>query len=180
MSGGSRGLWEASREYNTKVLSVLSFVGQFLAPSEDILSEEAKALRKLFAGPGNWISREDIFRLDDKWNPPFKVASVDIVSKAARLRVSEHERSDSIDFPTMRALQQEMLTLGPHKTPAWFSWLDYTIVTNICNAITDCKAQGVTASLVLSTIGKDKDKKVQAGISAYGGQTLAAAGPLLC
>ena len=59
------GLHAALQTYNTFVLSVLLFVAQLESPPESFTALEAKAVRRIAPGPGEWCSPRDLHHGDD-------------------------------------------------------------------------------------------------------------------
>ena len=45
------------------VMSVLSYIGQFLPPPQNMLDTERKHIRKFAKGPGNWIAHNELCNL---------------------------------------------------------------------------------------------------------------------
>ena len=54
--------------YNIFGMSVLSYICQLESPPDWVHQEEEKALRIAAAGPGNWATPDDLWRLKESYS----------------------------------------------------------------------------------------------------------------
>ena len=78
----------------TFVFTVLSFVWQLEDVPEKILQEEIATLRKFTPGPGNWVSKLDLFHLQDELGFCISYPSIATTALAAKLRVAATDIKD--------------------------------------------------------------------------------------
>ena len=76
-----------NRVYQMFACSILMFYLQFYSPSEELMEAESAALRKVFQGPGNWISHNLLKAMRSQLGSPFEVPVIDTVSLASRMRL---------------------------------------------------------------------------------------------
>ena len=86
MGEGNWGLHWMTRIYNIYVFSVLKFIVQFYAPTQEIRSLEKQSLARCLPGPTSWFCPRDAFKLKDWYGFRFQFNSIEHVSLAARMR----------------------------------------------------------------------------------------------
>jgi len=141
-----------ARVYRIFVFSVLSFLLQLSIPPPEAYEAETWALRLFAKGPcPNWCSNDDLFLLKDALGFPYAFPSLEIVSQAAKMRVSEFEL---FDFPAhaawikTAAMGSNDFTLT-HPFSAWFSQSMFKVVDDAVNSAT---LKGVPKFKVRETI----------------------------
>ncbi|CAE8623190.1 unnamed protein product [Polarella glacialis] len=112
------GLLQACLAYRSFVISVLSFVWQLEDPPPDLLKSEVHVLRCLVPGPGNWISKKDLFHLADGLGFPASFPSIVTSALAAKLRVLRFDITDAIS----RAIELRTLLASSTCDPLFEPW----------------------------------------------------------
>ena len=73
--------------YNSFAASTLAFVAQLEPPPQSVIDAEAKGIRGLVPGPGNWCSTQDCFFLKEAFGQTKSFRSIEFVGQGAKLRV---------------------------------------------------------------------------------------------
>ena len=81
--------------YSTFAFSLLSFVAQARQVPVKAYAMEAKALKSLLSGPGNWISVAEAFALDKLFGMPMAFPSLRVMATAAKNRLLFKEFPDN-------------------------------------------------------------------------------------
>ena len=81
------GLFWTITAYKVFVASVLSFVMQLESTLDDLQSRFTTVVRKLFPGPGMWVTPNDLCNLSSWFKFPAQLANPTCVALAAKLRV---------------------------------------------------------------------------------------------
>ena len=116
-------------------LSTLSFVAQLADLSTNAIDLQRLCVRKLFPGPGNWISLRDAQHLQRKWHFPLELDDFHILSLAIRVRTWRQ-----IGMRCNEAIHEldEVLTRCPFQK--WFSASFYRV---LWKAVLEVRSRGI-------------------------------------
>ncbi|CAK0875641.1 unnamed protein product [Prorocentrum cordatum] len=142
------GLHAAISIYNTFVLSVLLFVGQVETPPDFVLRLEARAVRRIAHGPGNWCSPRDLHHARDL-GQSINLRLLAVPCKAAMLRLREQEATGA--GIRWRHLERALThtkgsTMHLHGLVDWKPWFDARLPTVVETLHFNSASQGISRS----------------------------------
>ena len=134
--------------YGSFVVSVLSCAWQLENVPQQVLEKATRVLRKFAPGPGNWISKADLFHLKDGLGFQVAFPSVYSTALAAKLRVVTFEISNV----RRRAESLRDLLLSVPSPPFPRSWYEQSHVILLNNACIHARTFKITAERVFQYI----------------------------
>ena len=153
-------LWSAQKQglhisiyaYNILAISVLSFLAQLEQPPKKVLGAELMMLRKAASGPGNWVSAEDLWYLNEGYGQYKSAVSLAMLSKAAQLRVVFSEKwSEYGASLRTRARKLELLIKETDKVGRkfrWRSWYSRSFIITLQNNRLQLAEKGISFSKI--------------------------------
>ena len=157
-SGTGAGAQLDTLAYNTFALPTLLFIAQLERPPHEALAAERAALRRMLPGPGNWCetrSDTDAFFLKECYGQVKSYGSLDIISKACKLRVTHmHNTTRRKRASASRAsitkmfytLDRDMRNCDSIAKQIWYQgWFHRSFVRTLYHNAEDLRSQnGVT------------------------------------
>ena len=98
--------------YNVYGVSVLTYIAQLEKPPFELKDTEKQALRKAASGPGNWISPQDCWYLQQCSGQARSLASIQHVAWAAQVRTATWEDNILQRARDLKRLQHETIVIG--------------------------------------------------------------------
>ena len=123
-------------------LSTLSFIMQLADLPTNAIDLQRLCVRKLFPGPGNWISLRDAQHLQRKWHFPLELDDFHILSLAIRVRTWRQ-----IGMRCNEAIHEldEVLTMCPFQ-----KWLSASFYRVLWKAVLEVRSRGIDLEGLLS------------------------------
>ena len=142
--------------YNTFAVSVLTFLAQLERPPSGVRASEAKAIRNIAIGPGNWISCEDAWFLKEGYGQTKSCTSVFHMAKAAQFRVASTEKwtSNGVGVWTRSHALKQLLN-APDNPGAWHQWRDWysrSHIIQLTDNLEELEREGITYQSVTKNI----------------------------
>jgi hypothetical protein len=153
--------------YNTFAASTLSFIAQLECPTEQVLAAEAKGLRIMLPGPGNWFVPEDAFFLKEAYGQAKSFHSINVVAQAAKIRVfhnhgchreweNEHHHNNRILSLRAMSLKLSNMIKAPIEQPwrqwRWKQWYDSSFPIALVRNVEHLRTLNIRLEDVLSDI----------------------------
>ena len=136
------GLATSALLYCSLAVASLSFVMQICPIPAEVLVQEARALRRLAPGPGNWIPISALHNLDTLFELPASFTSLSLWGLATRARVAISDLNDCAEQKILiaKALLNEDAPIE-HRWRHWFH-------NSIAHTVARAKEQLVTMRLL--------------------------------
>ena len=156
------GLFLATAAYSVYILPVLAFVLQLDELPPDWKQLEAKALRRMAPGPGNWCTPEDLHNLK-RWGMPKDFPDPEGIALAAKLRVATYENAANGGLRVAHKARelQEWLVQSPHldRIHLWASWFARAFVVQLHNTVLHYCEMGHAPQAIQNRIAQDKPRR---------------------
>ena len=115
---------------------------------DSIFRDETQILRNFTPGPGNWVSKQDLFHLQAGLGFPTSYPSIQTMSLAAKLRVAATE----VSHTQAKNNELENLLLEFINPPLPKACYQQSYVAVICRAVRQCRELGITICSVESAM----------------------------
>jgi len=142
------GLALNARIHKVFLVSTLSFVMQLEPDPADLLDSFDYVTRRLAAGPGNWISRNDLYNLKAVYGLPYEFEHLSSLSQACKLRISATVARDAQE----RVWELERIQLQTFYRPLG-AWHQRSFFTVLFENQQKLKEHGITVRSVQNAVG---------------------------
>ena len=150
------GLQLAAAAWNGYALSTCAFVAQLDALPAAWDAVEARALRRLVPGPGNWCQPRDLHLLRRGYHFPRAFADLRPRALAAKMRVLHFEAEQSgglkVDAQARRLDAAAQTSDHLNRLVQWAAWFDSAFCRQLRRARARCLAQGIRHEDVLHSL----------------------------
>lgn len=144
--------------YSVYIMPVLLFVAQLDAPPDEWSALEKWAIRRLFPGPGNWITAAATHNLR-ALGLPREMGRLDSLALAAKFRVATWEASGSGGIKAVsRAARLGRRLNGCHhlsRVNNWYNWFSHSFLAQLAEAERSCAGKGVTCDAMMHQLSNN-------------------------
>ena len=149
--------------YSTYVLPILSFIGQLSAPPQEALEAEAKALRAMAPGPGNWCSMTDLLVMGESFGQARSFPGLSHMCLAAQKRVFqwEHSAQGGLAVQSKFGQLKHAIAQTEHmdRYVRWVSWYRKGPVATLNDTSLSLDRLGLSSAELLGQAGEEKSEK---------------------
>ena len=117
-----------------------------MAVGGEVLTLEDWALRRLVAGPGNWIRPVDLQQLKAKFGLPFEFPSFAHMSWSSKLRILEYE--PQMNLGMQRCELASVLCESVLDRSSWNTWYNNSYALILFRAKAQLEQIGITSAVV--------------------------------
>ncbi|CAK0837112.1 unnamed protein product, partial [Prorocentrum cordatum] len=146
------GLHFATVPCDTYALPVLPFIAQAALPSQEALLAEAWATRRAAPGPGFWCVQSDLWPLREHFDMPCSFGSLEVVARAAQMRVFFCENSAhgglQLDGKALQPRTARGATSYLIRGAAWAGRFDSAMPQVLLGTVAQLATSGVTVDHV--------------------------------
>ena len=157
--GAGLGLQLSTLAYGVYVFPILSYLAQFLAPDEQALRAEEKALRLMAPGPFDWCEKRDFQFLKEHLGQARSFPDLQCMGLSARCRmlVFENISRGGLHLGSRRASLERFMADSDQclkRQRRWAAWLRMGIVQSMANCRTELGLRNLSIeSLKLKAAG---------------------------
>ena len=147
--------------YNTFAHSALLFVGQLEVPSDEVLAQEEKGIRKILRIPGGTFDKTDAFFFKELYGQPRSFLSVSLSARAAKLRVVHsldlaRKKHPDHSIRTIRDMYYKLEarmreTDFPNRLVFWGEWYRNAFATVLFKNLAGLEAEGISLNGMLAS-----------------------------
>jgi len=152
----------ATLAYNVFAFTTLSFVAQLESPPTLATCAEAKGLRNMLPGPGNWFIPEDAFFFKEQYGQARSFHSLKVVSQAAKLRVMHMHNTSRLKgvIPCKLSINQMSAKLKEYlfspieldRVVEWNSWYGASHVACLSENEASLRSLGISLPVCLEAV----------------------------
>ena len=134
-AGHGHGLQYNAMTYNTFAMSTLSYVAQLEVPPDWVRQHERDMLRKVAAGPRDWVKAEDLWHLNDAYGLPRSFTCLQWLAPASKLRAYLWDPATADERHVRRISTQVRGTIDcpsmPYTKVVWREWFDRCFILQL-------------------------------------------------
>ena len=150
------GLFWSTLYYNTFAVTTLEFVAQLEDITQDVFDAEARAMRTMAAGPGTWISSDDLESLG-RYGIGKGFRQICHTSKASQLRVL-HKMGERYIQNCAEEIRRAQLDTC-HRP--FGKWHKAAYASRLCNNLTLLASYGIRKEMILKQRKGNSEKSFQ-------------------
>jgi len=138
--------------HNQYIASVLSYIGQLVPLSAEVVKCFDGFVYKLFPGPANWITPA-IARSMKHFGFPCQLVDPQLVSKASMLRYHSNTKLNVDEMGTEMYLHLNAYRKNPNRKEELLEWHEGAFTLNLLRNLSDCRTDGITLEGASSSEG---------------------------
>ena len=129
--------------HNQYIASVLSYIGQLVPPSNEVVRSFEKIVCKLLTGPGNWIT-PTIARNLQLLGFRCQLVDPEVISQASMLRYYCQTSLQIDDLGVEMFMHLQAYTKSDYQQEVFLKWHRSAFTLNLLCNVATCKQSGVT------------------------------------